>query len=828
MKYPKKLASLIIAAIMVLTMVPQAVFADTDETTEYGIASEQDQLLVDDKEVTEETEAAQPAEGDQEEATEGSEAVTEESDVETFAEEIVGTEENQILVVYEKNAECTKEIKAEGFDVTEKKVNADVQEVAEEQAEELVQDMTAKVSDVEVISDGIAGDGAVVEMTVTNYEDINDTMKAIEANPQVAHVQLDLKYELVDQIQVSADTQMDPMAVSVNDTYAGYEHYLNPWDSTFNNYCGANLKNAWSIAKTNGKVSVAVLDTGVEASHPDLKANIDLTHAADTSTTTVTTGVSTDPNGHGTHVAGMIAATANNDTGVVGTSYNAKVIPIKVFDANGACYSSSLCRAYTYLDNLIETKQVTNLHVINMSLGGYTRGYYDDLLETYIKEMKDEHNVVTVCAGGNGDASGNPITDPSYPSDFADCVSVTALEKNGTNAKWSDYNASKDISAPGTSCINTYTGSKYVYMSGTSVASPLVAGIMALLWVDHPSLTVDRAKEAIYKTAHPVNTSANNRGKSTGSAGAIDAYAALQYLGPAEVVPTTQTSTQPTATQPTTTAPTTTSPTTQNPTQPTTTQPANPTNPTNPSTPGFGSGNPGTGSGSDQPTTGVGNGNGGNGGSDEVTVPGTPGDNSNIGGGDGADNSDGDDNGQTNDQPIEFNGTVKLSTYNYTYNGSVKNPDVTVLDADGEVVDPSEYVLNYPSGRKNIGTYTAKVTFNDETYTGTRSVSFNINPKGASIKAPTAAKGAITAKWYKQTSKMPTYRIGGYQVQIAKDSKFTTGVKTYTVSGYTKYYKKIKGLSRKTTYYVHVRTYIKVGGKYYYSSWSSAKAKKTK
>ncbi|MBQ0017603.1 MAG: hypothetical protein KBS63_00120 [Clostridiales bacterium] len=167
---------------------------------------------------------------------------------------------------------------------------------------------------------------------------------------------------------------------------------------------------------------------------------------------------------------------------------------------------------------------------------------------------------------------------------------------------------------------------------------------------------------------------------------------------------------------------------------------------------------------------------------------------------------------------------VTLSSAQYTYNGKVKTPSVTVKDAQGTVlVKNTDYTVSYSSGRKNVGAYSVKIAFKGN-YAGTKTLTFKINPKKATIKKPSRSKTYVTVKWARQSSKMSTKRITGYQVQIAKNKSFTSGVKSYKVKGYKKTSKKIKKLKRKTTYYVRVRTYM--GS--YYSGWSTVKAVKTK
>ena len=171
---------------------------------------------------------------------------------------------------------------------------------------------------------------------------------------------------------------------------------------------------------------------------------------------------------------------------------------------------------------------------------------------------------------------------------------------------------------------------------------------------------------------------------------------------------------------------------------------------------------------------------------------------------------------------------ASLSTINYTYNGKAKTPSVTVKNAAGATLkNGTDYTVSYASGRKNVGSYKVTVTFKGDNYIGSKFAYFNINPKGTSISKLYRAKKAFTVKWKKQSAKMATSTINGYQIRYSTSSKMTNA-KYKTVKGYKYTSKKITKLKAKKKYYVQVRTYKTVSGKNYYSSWSSIKSVKTK
>jgi len=167
--------------------------------------------------------------------------------------------------------------------------------------------------------------------------------------------------------------------------------------------------------------------------------------------------------------------------------------------------------------------------------------------------------------------------------------------------------------------------------------------------------------------------------------------------------------------------------------------------------------------------------------------------------------------------------TPVLSTSAYTFNNKTKKPSVTVKDATGKKITAS---VSYAKGRKSVGKYAVKVTLSGANYSGTKTVYFNINPKGVSISKLTKAKKAFTVKWKKPSS---TYRkqMTGYQIKYSTSKKMTKA-KTVTVKSTKSTSKTIKKLKAKKYYYVQLRTYKTVKGVKYYSSWSKVKKVKTK
>ena len=166
--------------------------------------------------------------------------------------------------------------------------------------------------------------------------------------------------------------------------------------------------------------------------------------------------------------------------------------------------------------------------------------------------------------------------------------------------------------------------------------------------------------------------------------------------------------------------------------------------------------------------------------------------------------------------------TIKLSATKYTYDGKVKKPSVTIKDSKGNAIASTNYTVTYPSGRKNVGKYTVKVTFKGN-YSGSKNLTFTINPPRTYISKVAAGKKAFTVKWAKKTT-----QVTGYEIQYSTSSSFAKGNKTVKVTSAKTVSKTISKLTGGKKYYVRIRTYKTVGKTPYYSDWSAKKSVTTK
>ena len=380
----------------------------------------------------------------------------------------------------------------------------------------------------------------------------SEAVAAAQEVPGVVSVQPNFVYRLVDEVpagaldesaasiadeQVEGNEDISAQALGMpNDDYV----YTRDPNEPYNQYWlyTTRITRAWNLVHTDNTVTVATLDTGVDFDHADLEDNLLMDYAWDAYNSkplsaSVPNG---DRIGHGTMVAGIISARANNGIGLAGASFNATILPVKVFNDTGApeATTASVLSGYKYVVDLATSKTVPNLRVINASFGSYntypSSGYClkDEALRKAIVSAKNA-GIVTVCSGGNG-KDGEPRTDNIYPADFDECVAVTALNTDNTNCYWSDYNKKKNISAPGLLITTTDTTGGYSKASGTSMAAPIVSGVFALLFAAEPVATVDDACNAVYATATPISDAENDRTDISGSHGAIDASAAVEAL----------------------------------------------------------------------------------------------------------------------------------------------------------------------------------------------------------------------------------------------------------------------------------------------------------
>jgi len=275
------------------------------------------------------------------------------------------------------------------------------------------------------------------------------------------------------------------------------------------NNWGADLvkaPEAWAQGYTGQGVVVAVVDTGVDRNHEDLRNNIwtNANEIADNGIDDDGNGYvddnygwnfsgnnnnTLDGNGHGTHVSGTIAG-ENNNYGVTGIAYNAKIMPVKVLNDSGSGSYNSIAKGIRYaVDN--------GADVINLSLGGQ---YSNRTLESAINYASSKGVIVVMAAGNDGGSS------PDYPARYASKsgIAVGAVDRNNNIADFSNRSGTSEISyvtAPGVNVYSTVPNNQYDTYSGTSMAAPHVAGVVALMLSANPNLTDAQVRQIIAETS---------------------------------------------------------------------------------------------------------------------------------------------------------------------------------------------------------------------------------------------------------------------------------------------------------------------------------------
>lgn len=221
------------------------------------------------------------------------------------------------------------------------------------------------------------------------------------------------------------------------------------------------VEEAWRLSTGRGVV-VAVVDSGVDGDHPDLAAA--MTQGANTRRDHGDRSPATrDGNGHGTHIAGIIAARSRNRVGVVGVAPRARIMPVKVLGADGSGWTSDVVEGIVWaVDH--------GADVVNLSLGAPAAEWMAPAIRYAVARG------VTVVAAAGNDASRQPL----YPAAFPGVIAVSALDPSGRAAAYSNRGATVDLAAPGTNIVSTVPGG-YGLMSGTSMAAPHVAGVAALV-----------------------------------------------------------------------------------------------------------------------------------------------------------------------------------------------------------------------------------------------------------------------------------------------------------------------------------------------------------
>jgi serine protease len=386
----------------------------------------------------------------------------------------------------------------------------------------------------------MSGNSHVVQLAQRlNKSDLRALARRLAADPNVASVEPDFK-------MYAQQLPNDPM-------YAQQWHYFEPAG-------GINLPPAWDITTGSANVVVAVIDTGIRP-HADLAGKILPGYDFISDITTANDGDgrdadASDPgdygcNGtgssswHGTHVAGTIGAASNNSSGVSGVSWGSKLLPVRVLGRCGG-YTSDIVDGLRWASGIAVPGVPANptpARVANLSLGG-ANGGCSTAFQNAVNDVTARGMVVVVAAGNSAaDAAG------FEPASCTGVVAVAATGRTGAKASYSNFGAKVAIAAPGgsgsdgvLSTMNagatTPGADSYAYYQGTSMATPHVAGTVALMLSANPALTVTQVMQMLQSSARrfPTGTGADCTTATCG-AGIVDAGAAVAAAARGATVP---------------------------------------------------------------------------------------------------------------------------------------------------------------------------------------------------------------------------------------------------------------------------------------------------
>jgi len=395
-------------------------------------------------------------------------------------------------------------------------------------------------------------------IAVAHHDQLEDEIESVKGlsviddldntDPNVLTEQYRSMKDIVDYAEVNSQVSFDdPIPAEFTYEYINHPTPGLPDDPQFadqwaldnqgqeNGKAGADISALEAWKKTHGseEVVVAVLDSGVDYTHLDLRSNMwlrpdnvpayfdDELGSFNDQQGYNGTDPLTDPmddNGHGTHCAGIIGAEGDNSEGIAGINWHVQIMPLKFLGRGGFGTTADAIKAINYA--IDRKKHGVNIRVINASWGSTANS---KALEDAIRAAGDA-GILFVAAAGN-DGSDNDRR-PHYPSnyDLPNVISVAALDRNDQLASFSNWGVKTvHVAAPGKDILSTWLGDAYRDASGTSMAAPQISGVAALILAKEPNLSVEKLKERILKSVDKLD-SLNGK---IASGGRIDAAKAV-------------------------------------------------------------------------------------------------------------------------------------------------------------------------------------------------------------------------------------------------------------------------------------------------------------
>jgi subtilisin family serine protease/subtilisin-like proprotein convertase family protein len=379
-------------------------------------------------------------------------------------------------------------------------------------------------------------DGRINKIRVANAAQRDRVIKRLSNHPLVEVAEPNYIISINNQA-----TQISPLAVPNDAGFGDLWGMQNTGQSGGTVGADIDAVPAWDITTGDTSLVIGVIDTGVDYTHPDLAANmwVNPTEICDNGIDDSGTGYiddcygissvdgTSDPmdgNGHGTHVAGTIGAVGNNSLGVVGVNWNTQMVACRFLDDDGFGSTADAIECLDYFTNLKLNHNV-NLVASNNSWGG---GPYSEALRTAIADSIDAGIMFVAAAGNDGiDAD----ISPSYPAtyDLDGIVAVANTTRTDNMAGNSTYGeVGVDLGAPGTQILSTYLNDGYATASGTSMASPHVAGVAGLVWAVQPTLSIAEVKAILMDSGESLPDLAGT----TVSGKRLNALSALEAADP--------------------------------------------------------------------------------------------------------------------------------------------------------------------------------------------------------------------------------------------------------------------------------------------------------
>jgi len=389
---------------------------------------------------------------------------------------------------------------------------------------ETIDAITSRLNDR--VEDRIENDPGLEAIDDLDNADVGELVKTYSALPEVEYAEPN--YEI--SLDASSYALVRPTDPRFEDQWA----LLNSGQRGGKEGADISAMRAWAVTTGSDKVVVAVLDSGVDYTHEDLApnmwtrpANLAPYHDDELGTIDDENGFNAldansdpmDENGHGTHCAGIIGAEGSNDIGISGVNWKVRIMPLKFMNAGGFGTTKDAIEAINYV--IDRKKAGVNVRIISASWGSTQRSR---ALEDMIRKAY-ENDILFVAASGN--SSTNNDRNPHFPSSYnvPNVVSVAALDRNDQLASFSNYGVkSVAIAAPGVDILSTWLGNQYEEKSGTSMATPVVSGVAALIVAQHPHISVDELRKRLLESVDPIPAL---KGK-VATGGRIDAAKAVE------------------------------------------------------------------------------------------------------------------------------------------------------------------------------------------------------------------------------------------------------------------------------------------------------------